>query len=77
MTGDGGGVTTGGVAGARDGSTAAAPTRSTTTCSTARAGDGWVVASAGDYPAKPGKVEEVVGKLVDLKVRNPIATQNE
>jgi hypothetical protein len=45
------------------------------TVTLAKSGDGWVVASAGDYPAKPGKVEEVVGKLVDLKVRNPIATQ--
>lgn len=38
-------------------------------------GNDWVVASAADYPAQKDKVEEVVGKLVALKVRQPLATQ--
>jgi hypothetical protein len=38
-------------------------------------GDGWVVASAGGFPAKKDKVEELVGKLANLKVRDPIGTQ--
>ncbi len=38
-------------------------------------GADWVVASAGDFPAKKDKVEEIVKKLAAIKVRNPIATQ--
>lgn len=37
-------------------------------------GDAWVVASAGDYPAVTSKVEEVLKKVLELKVREPIAT---
>ncbi len=37
-------------------------------------GDDWVVASAADYPAKQDKVDEIVKKLVEAKVREPIAT---
>lgn len=40
-----------------------------------RQGDGWVISSAGDYPAKTEKVEEMLGKLMDLQIRRPIATQ--
>lgn len=39
-----------------------------------RKGEGWVVASAGDFPAKADKVEEVLGKVLGLKVQDPIAT---
>lgn len=38
-------------------------------------GSDWVVASAGNYPAKKDKVEEVVKKLAAIKVKNPVATQ--
>lgn len=38
-------------------------------------GTEWVVASAGDFPAKKDKVEEVVKKLAAIKVKSPIATQ--
>lgn len=34
----------------------------------------WLVASAGDYEAKTDKVEEVLKKVLDLKVRDPIAS---
>ncbi len=37
-------------------------------------GDKWVVSSAADFPAKKDKVEEVVKKLVEAKVRAPVAT---
>ena len=37
-------------------------------------GDGWVVASAGGYPAKIEKIKELTTKLATLKVREPIAT---
>lgn len=39
-----------------------------------RTKDGWVVATAGRYPAKADKVEEVVGKVLGLRVHQPIAT---
>jgi hypothetical protein len=39
-----------------------------------RKGDGWVVASAGEFVAKTAKVEEVLGKVLGLKVQKPIAT---
>ncbi len=38
-------------------------------------GDAWIVATAGGFPAKKDKVEELVGKLADLKVREPVGTQ--
>lgn len=37
-------------------------------------GDAWVVATAADFPAKTEKVEEILKKLVEAKVREPIAT---
>lgn len=39
-----------------------------------RKDDGWVVATAGNFPAKTDKVEEVLGKILGLKVQKPIAT---
>ncbi len=39
-----------------------------------RKGDDWVVASAAGFPAKTDKVEEVIKKLVEAKMREPIAT---
>lgn len=41
----------------------------------AKSGSDWVVASAGNYPAKKDKVEEVVKKLAAMKVKSPLATQ--
>jgi hypothetical protein len=41
----------------------------------ARQGSGWVVESAGSYPAKPERVDELVTKLASATVREPIATQ--
>lgn len=41
----------------------------------ARRGEGWVVASAGDYPAKSERVDDLVDKLLAATVREPIATQ--
>ena len=35
----------------------------------------WVVASAGDFPAKKDKVDDVLKKLVAMKVKSPLATQ--
>lgn len=35
-------------------------------------GADWVIATAGNYPAKKDKVEEVVKKLAAIKVRNPV-----
>lgn len=40
-----------------------------------RSGTDWVVASAGDYPAKKDKVEDVLKKLVAMKIKHPLATQ--
>ncbi|MFN3202571.1 MAG: DUF4340 domain-containing protein [Bradymonadia bacterium] len=40
-----------------------------------RQGEGWIISSAGDYPAKADKVNDVVSKLTDLQVRRPIATR--
>lgn len=40
-----------------------------------RQGDGWIISSAGDYPAKTEKVKELLDKLVALRIRRPIATQ--
>lgn len=37
-------------------------------------GDAWVVASAEGYPAKADTVTDLVKKIVDLKVREPVAT---
>lgn len=42
----------------------------------AREGDGWVVASAENYPAQAEKVEALIEKLVKLKVRSPVASQS-
>ena len=41
----------------------------------AKKGDDWVVATAEDFPAKKDKVDEVVKKLVEARVRDPIASQ--
>lgn len=41
----------------------------------ARAGEGWLLESAGGYPAKAERVEELVEKLLSAAVREPIATQ--
>ena len=40
-----------------------------------RKGSDWVVASAGDFPAKKDKVDEVLKKLLAIKIKTPIATQ--
>lgn len=40
-----------------------------------KSGSDWVVASAGNYPAKKEKVDEVVKKLAAMKVKSPLATQ--
>ena len=37
-------------------------------------GDKWVVATADDYPADGEKVDEVVKKLVEARIRAPLAT---
>jgi hypothetical protein len=42
-----------------------------------RDGDGWVLASAYDYPAKTDAVDEVLEKLLDVKVREPVARNAE
>lgn len=39
-------------------------------------GDGWVVHSEYDYPAQTPKVEELLDKLVALRIKRPIATQS-
>ncbi len=39
-----------------------------------KTGDAWVVSTAADFPAKTEKVDEIVKKLVEAKVREPIAT---
>jgi hypothetical protein len=54
---------------------ASSPTDKDATLRLEKSGEGWVVASAGGYPAKKDKVEEFVAKLTDLKVRDPIATK--
>lgn len=40
-----------------------------------KSGDGWVVASAGGFPAKADKVDELVEKLVGIEIRRPVATR--
>jgi hypothetical protein len=40
-----------------------------------RSGEGWVVSSADDFPAKTDKVDEIVKKLAAMKVKSPLATQ--
>ncbi|MCA9526114.1 MAG: DUF4340 domain-containing protein, partial [Myxococcales bacterium] len=45
-----------------------------TTVQFARKGDGWVVPTADDFPADAKKVEEVVKKLVEARIRAPIAS---
>lgn len=35
----------------------------------------WVLESGGDYPALAGKVDELLGKLVALKVESPVSTR--
>jgi len=43
----------------------------------ARSGDGWVVRSAADFPARPEKIEELLGRLLDLEFGTPVALQQE
>ncbi|MEZ4463502.1 MAG: DUF4340 domain-containing protein [bacterium] len=45
-----------------------------TTLKLAKKGDGWVVPDADDYPADTKKVEEVIKKVVDARIRAPIAS---
>ena len=40
----------------------------------AREGEGWVVASADGYPARTDKVDELLGKLLDLEVGEAISS---
>ncbi len=40
-----------------------------------RAGEGWVVDGADDFPADAEKVDEVIGKLLKASRRDPIATK--
>jgi hypothetical protein len=42
-----------------------------------RGENAWTLASAGDYPAAPDKVDELLDKLVSLEVQSPIATRSE
>lgn len=39
-----------------------------------REGGGWVIASADGYPADPARVEELIDRLLGLRVRTPVAT---
>lgn len=39
-----------------------------------REGSGWVIASADDYPADPARVQELIDRLLGLRVRTPVAT---
>ena len=41
----------------------------------AKKGEEWVVASAGDFSAQKDKVEEVIKKILGLRVKNPVAKQ--
>lgn len=39
-----------------------------------RDGDGWRIVSAGSVPAKADAVDELLGNLLDVEVRHPVAT---
>jgi len=41
-----------------------------------RTRDGWAIASAGEFPADPEKVEKVVDDLAKIEVRDPIVSTN-
>jgi len=40
-----------------------------------RSETGWAIPSAGGYPAQESKVDELLAKLLDVRVRTPIATR--
>jgi hypothetical protein len=42
----------------------------------AKGGDGWVLASAGDYPVQASKVNELCGKLPGLLAGSPVTTKS-